>query len=96
MATWSPQSGGTGSASTAGWFGLTGSGTDNSGVFYLDKSQFYDEPGCYAIKVDIVNTLGDQTVFSSEYSWNIDLSSQERDGNNNPTSPKGEGVGTTC
>jgi len=96
MATWSPQSGGTGSASTAGWFGLTGSGTDNSGVFYLDKSQFYDEPGCYTIKVDIVNTLGDQTVFSSEYSWNIDLSSQERDGNNNPTSPKGDGVGTTC
>jgi len=96
MATWSPQSGGTGSASTAGWFGLTGSGTDNSGVFYLDKSQFYDEPRCYTIKVDIVNTLGDQTVFSSEYSWNIDLSSQERDGNNNPTSPKGDGVGTTC
>ena len=43
MATWSPQSGGTGSASTAGWFGLTGSGTDNAGVFYLDKSEFYEQ-----------------------------------------------------
>ena len=96
LATWSPQSGGTGSASTDGWFGLTGSGTDNSGVFYLDKSEFYQDPGCYTFTVEIVNTLGDQTVFSSEYSWNIDLSSQERDSNNNPTSPKGDGVGITC
>lgn len=96
LATWSPQSGGTGSASTDGWFGLTGSGTDNSGVFYLDKSEFYQDQGCYTFTVEIVNTLGDQTVFSSEYSWNIDLSSQERDSNNNPTSPKGDGVGITC
>ena len=96
LATWSPQSGGTGSASTDGWFGLTGSGTDNSGVFYLDKSEFYQDQGCYTFTVEIVNTLGDQTVFSSEYSWNIDLSSQERDSNNNPTSPKGDGVGMTC
>ena len=94
MATWSPQSGGTGSASTAGWFGLTGSGTDNSGVFYLDKSQFYDEATCYTIKVDIVNTLGDQTVFSSEYSWNIDLSSGDQQ--MDPPKSKGEGVGITC
>ena len=92
MATWAPQSGGTGSASTAGWFGLTGSGTDNSGVFYLDKSEFYNAPGCYTFTVDITNTLGDQTVFTSEYSWNIDLSSG--DGENSV--PKGDGVGATC
>ena len=79
MATWSPASGGTGSASTAGWFGLTGSGTDNSGVYYLDKSEFYEEAGCYTFTVDITNTLGDQTVFTAEYSWNIDLTSGERD-----------------
>ncbi len=96
MATWAPQGGGTGSGSTAGWFGLTGSGTDNSGVYYLDKSEFYDGPRDYTFTVEITNTLGDQTVFSSEYCWNIDLSSAERDGNNNPTKAKGEGVGATC
>ena len=69
MATWSPQSGGTGSASTAGWFGLTGSGTDNAGVYYLDKSEFYDGAKEYTFTVEITNTLGDQTVFSSEYCW---------------------------
>ena len=96
MATWAPQSGGSGSGSTAGWFGLTGSGTDNAGVFYLDKSEFYAGQGCYTFTVDITNTLGDQTVFTSEYSWNIDLTSGERDNNNNPTTDKGEGVGATC
>jgi len=96
MATWAPQSGGSGSGSTAGWFGLTGSGTDNAGVFYLDKSEFYGGQGCYTFTVDITNTLGDQTVFTSEYSWNIDLTSGERDSNNNPTTDKGEGVGITC
>ena len=96
MATWSPQSGGTGSASTAGWFGLTGSGTDNAGVYYLDKSEFYDGAKEYTFTVEITNTLGDQTVFSSEYCWNIDLTSAERDGNNDPTRAKGDGVGTTC
>ena len=92
MATWAPQAGGTGSATTAGWFGLTGSGTDNSGVFYLDKSEFYTTDGCYTFTVDITNELGDQTVFTSEYSWNIDLSSG--DGENSLA--KGEGVGITC
>ena len=92
LATWSPASGGSGSASTTGWFGLTGSGTDNSGVFYLDKSEFYNGANCYTFTVDITNELGDQTVFTSEYSWNIDLSSG--DGENSV--PKGEGVGTTC
>ena len=96
MATWAPQSGGAGSGSTAGWFGLTGSGTDNSGVYYLDKSEFYAGQGCYTFTVDITNILGDQTVFTSEYSWDIDLSSGERDSNNNPTTPKGDGVGATC
>ena len=96
MATWAPQSGGSGSGSTAGWFGLTGSGTDNSGVYYLDKSEFYAGQGCYTFTVDITNILGDQTVFTSEYSWDIDLSSGERDSNNNPTTPKGDGVGATC
>jgi len=92
MATWAPQSGGSGSGSTAGWFGLTGSGTDNSGIFYLDKSEFYTTDGCYTFTVDITNELGDQTVFTSEYSWNIDLSSG--DGENSLA--KGDGVGTTC
>ena len=96
MATWSPQSGGTGSASTAGWFGLTGSGTDNAGVYYLDKSEFYDGAKEYTFTVEITNTLGDQTVFSSEYCWNIDLTSAERDGNNDPTRAKGDGVRQAC
>ena len=92
MATWTPQSGGTGSGSTAGWFGLTGSGTDPSGVFYLDKSDFYDGQRDYTFTVEITNTLGDQTVFSSEYCWNIDLKSG--DGENSVS--KGQGVGLTC
>ena len=94
MATWAPQAGGTGSATTAGWFGLTGSGTDNSGVFYLDKSEFYTTDGCYTFTVDITNELGDQTVFTSEYSWNIDLSSGDQQAS--PVEPKGDGVGATC
>ena len=94
MATWSPASGGTQSASTAGWFGLTGSGTDNSGVFYLDKSEFYDGAGCYTFTVDITNTLGDQSVFTSEYSWDIDLSSGDQQADQ-PVQ-KGDGVTTTC
>ena len=92
MATWAPQGGGTGSGSTAGWFGLTGSGTDNSGVYYLEKSEFYTSAGCYTFTVDITNTLGDQSVYTSEFSWNIDLKSG--DGENSV--PKGEGVGATC
>ena len=94
MATWAPQSGGSGSGSTAGWFGLTGSGTDNAGVFYLDKSEFYAGQGCYTFTVDITNTLGDQTVFTSEYSWEIDLSTGNQQAE--PPVPKGDGVGATC
>ncbi len=94
MATWSPQSGGTGSASTAGWFGLTGSGTDNAGVFYLDKSEFYEQEGEYTFTVEITNVLGDQTVFSSEYCWNIDLSSGDQQADSGPIA--NDGVGTTC
>ena len=71
-----------------------GSGTDNAGVYYLDKSEFYDGPNCYTFTVDITNALGDQTVFSSEYSWNIDLSSGDQQAE--PTVAKGDGVGTTC
>jgi hypothetical protein len=94
MATWAPQSGGTGSGSTAGWFGLTGSGTDNAGVYYLDKSEFYTGPDEYTFRVEITNTLGDQTVFTSEFCWNIDLSSGDQQ--ETPTVPKGEGVGASC
>ena len=94
MATWAPQSGGSGSGSTAGWFGLTGSGTDNAGVFYLDKSEFYDGPDDYTFTVEITNTLGDQSVFTSEFCWNIDLSSGDQQAS--PTVPKGDGVGATC
>ena len=95
MATWAPQSGGTGSGSTSGWLGLTGSGTDPSGVYYLDKSEFYDGPNEYTFTVEITNTLGDQTVFTSEYCWIIDLSSGDQQAEPDPIS-KGEGVGATC
>ena len=94
MATWAPQSGGTGSGSTAGWFGLTGSGTDTAGVYYLDKSEFYNGPDEYTFTVEITNTLGDQTVFSSEYCWNIDLTSGDQQAN--VPVDKGDGVGQTC
>ena len=95
MATWAPQSGGSGSGSTAGWFGLTGSGTDNAGVYYLDKDEFYAGEGCYTFTVDITNTLGDQSVYTSEYSWMIDLSSGDQQNEPNPIA-KGDGVGETC
>ena len=91
-AKWTPQGSGTGSARTDGWFGLTGSGTDNNGVYYLDKSDFYDGEGCYTISAEIVNVLGDQTIFSSEYSWNVDLES----GNGEQSIEKGYGIGSTC
>ena len=95
MATWAPQSGGSGSGSTAGWFGLTGSGTDNAGVYYLDKDEFYAGEGCYTFTVDITNTLGDQSVYTSEYSWMIDLSSGDQQNEPDPIA-KGDGVGETC
>jgi hypothetical protein len=96
MATWAPQSGGSGSGSTAGWFGLTGSGTDNAGVYYLDKDEFYAGEGCYTFTVDITNTLGDQSVYTSEYSWMIDLSSGGDQQNEPDPIAKGDGVGETC
>ncbi len=92
LATWDPQGPGTGSASTDGWFGLSGSGTDNAGVPYLDKSEFYDGDGCYTFTAEIVNVLGDQTTFTSEYSWNINLES----GNGEQSQDKGYGIGDTC
>jgi hypothetical protein len=92
LATWDPQGPSTGSASTDGWFGLSGSGTDNAGVPYLDKSEFYDGDGCYTFTAEIVNVLGDQTTFTSEYSWNINLES----GNGEQSQDKGYGIGNTC
>ncbi len=94
LATWSPIAGGTGSASTAGWFGLTASGADSgSGAFYLDKGDFYNGEGCYTFTVDITNSLGGQTVYSSAYSWNIDLSSGDQQPSSGDPIPKGEGIG---
>ena len=92
LATWAPQGPGTGSASTDGWFGLSGSGTHNAGVPYLDKSEFYDGDGCYTFTAEIVNVLGDQATFTSQYSWNINLES----GNGEQSQDKGYGIGETC
>ena len=91
LATWAPQGSGTGSASTDGWFGLSGSGTHAS-VPYLDKSEFYNGDGCYTFTAEIVNVLGDQATFTSEYSWNINLES----GNGEQSIEKGYGIGSTC
>ena len=91
-ATWASQSSGTGSATTDGWFGLTGTNEDNNGVLYLDKEDFYDDPGCYTFKVDIVNTVSPDTVYSTSWSWEINLES----GNGEQSIAKGEGVGATC
>ena len=77
MATWAPQSGGTGSGSTAGWFGLTGSEerimracTTSTNLNSTTAQETTRS------RLRLHNTLGDQTVFSSEYCWNIDLSSE--------------------
>jgi len=91
LATWAPQGPGTGSASTDGWFGLSGSGT-HADVPYLDKSEFYDGDGCYTFTAEIVNVLGDQATFTSQYSWNINLES----GNGEQSQDKGYGIGETC
>ena len=94
QATWTPQSGGSASGSTAGWIGLTGTAetSDITRTPFLEKSQFYEDLGCYTFTVEITNTLSDETIFTSEYSWNIDLSS----GDAEAEKPKGEGVGATC
>ena len=94
QATWTAQSGGSVSGSTAGWIGLTGTAvtSDLAQAYYLEKSQFYDSPDCYTFTVDITNTLSEDTVFTSEFSWNIDLSSGDAEADK----AKGEGVGTTC
>lgn len=91
-ATWASQSSGTGSATTDGWFGLTGTNEDNNGVLYLDKEDFYNDPGCYTFKVDIVNTVSPDTVYSTSWSWEINLES----GDGEQSIPKGDGVGATC
>ena len=93
MATWSPQSGGTGSASTAGWFGLTGSGTDNAGVFYLDKSDFYEGKENTRLLLKS-RTSGDQTVSHRNTVGILTLSAHGT--NNRAHVAKGDGVGTTC
>ena len=94
QATWTAQSGGSVSGSTAGWIGLTGTAvtSDVAQAYYLEKSQFYDSPDCYTFTVDITNTLSEDTVFTSEFSWNIDLSSGDAEADK----AKGEGVGATC
>ena len=94
QATWTAQSGGSVSGSTAGWIGLTGTAvtSDVAQAYYLEKSQFYDSPDCYTFTVDITNTLSEDTVFTSEFSWNIDLSSGDAEADK----AKGEGVGETC
>ena len=94
QATWAAQSGGSGSGSTAGWIGLTGTAVTNdlAQAYYLEKSQFYELPGCYTFTVDITNTLSEETIYTSEYSWNIDLSS----GDAEDDKAKGEGVGAAC
>ena len=91
-ATWASQSSGIGSATTDGWFGLTGTNEDNNGVLYLDKADFYNDPGCYTFKVDIVNTVSPETIHSTSWSWEIDLES----GNGEQSISKGDGVGATC
>ena len=91
-ASWASQSSGIGSATTSGWFGLTGTEEDNNGVLYLDKEDFYDDPGCYTFTVDIVNTVSPTTTHTTSWSWEIDLSTG--DGQNSV--PKGFGIGETC
>lgn len=91
-ATWASQSTGTGSATTTGWFGLTGTKEDVNGVLYLDKSDFYDDPGCYTFTVDIVNTVSPTTTHTTSWSWEIDLSS----GDGEASVAKGFGIGDTC
>ncbi len=91
-ASWVSQSTGIGSATTAGWFGLTGTEEDNNRVLYLDKEDFYDDPGCYTFTVDIVNTVSPTTSHTTSWSWEIDLSSG--DGQNSVA--KGFGIGETC
>ena len=91
-ATWASQSTGTGSATTTGWFGLTGTEEDVNGVLYLDKSDFYDDPGCYTFTVDIVNTVSPTTTHTTSWSWEIDLSS----GDGEASVAKGFGIGDTC
>jgi hypothetical protein len=91
-ASWASQSSGIGSATTSGWFGLTGTEEDNNGVLYLDKADFYDDPGCYTFTVDIVNTVSPTTTHTTSWSWEIDLST----GNGQESVPKGFGIGETC
>jgi len=92
LATWASQSSGLGSASTDGWFGLTGTEEDNNGVLYLDKEDFYNDPGCYSFKIDIVNSVSSETTHSTTWSWDIDLES----GNGEQSISKGVGIGDTC
>jgi len=96
LATWTSQTSGTGTGSTAGWFGLTGSSTDSNGVFYLSKDRFYDEGErevkCYTFQIDIVNDITNTVTHTSTYSWYIDLESGDGSGSN----PPGEGIGATC
>lgn len=92
LATWASQSSGLGSASTDGWFGLTGTEEDNNGVLYLDKEDFYNDPGCYSFKIDIVNSVSSETTHSTTWSWDIDL----EPGNGEQSISKGVGIGDTC
>ena len=92
VASWTSQTTGTGTGSTAGWFGLTGSATDTNGVFYLDKDDFYNGQGCYTFSISIQNDVGSLQQFTSTFSWELDLES----GDDENGDPPGEGIGSTC
>ena len=92
VASWTSQTTGTGTGSTAGWFGLTGSATDTNGVFYLDKDDFYNGQDCYTFSISIQNEVGSMQQFTSTLSWELDL---EPGDDENGVLP-GEGIGSTC
>jgi hypothetical protein len=93
VATWASQSPGVGSAFTDGWMELTGTAEESAtGTLYLAKEDFYDDPGCYSFTVDIVNIVSPTEVFSTTWSWEIDLES----GDDENGIDRGEGIGSTC
>ena len=80
-ATWNSPVNGAVSGQTVYWLGLPGTAEDDTGAEYLQRSEFYEDDGCYTFEVTITNDLYSTapTTVIDKYAWNLTWDSDEAD-----------------
>ncbi len=74
-ASWSSPLTGSQTGKTTGWLGMAGTAQNNLNTEYLQKDDFYDEPGCYTFEITVSNQYytGDSaSTYTSNNSWELD------------------------